>query len=57
MITKVAFIGPNGAGKTTLVKMMLGELEPMAGSVTIGNNVDVATVHGTKNRAHRISRR
>ena len=41
--TKVAFIGPNGAGKTTLVKMMLGELEPMAGSVTIGNNVDVAT--------------
>jgi ATP-binding cassette subfamily F protein 3 len=41
--TKVAFIGPNGAGKTTLVKMMLGELEPLAGSVTIGNNVDVAT--------------
>ena len=41
--SKVAFIGPNGAGKTTLVKMMLGELEPMAGSVTIGNNVDVAT--------------
>jgi len=41
--TKVAFIGPNGAGKTTLVKMMLGELEPMAGTVTIGNNVDVAT--------------
>ena len=41
--SKVAFIGPNGAGKTTLVKMMLGELEPMAGTVTIGNNVDIAT--------------
>lgn len=41
--SKVAFIGPNGAGKTTLVRMMLGELEPMAGSVTIGNNVDIAT--------------
>ncbi len=41
--SKVAFIGPNGAGKTTLVKMILGELEPMAGSVTIGNNVDIAT--------------
>jgi len=40
---KVALIGPNGAGKTTLVKMMLGELEPMEGSVTLGNNVDVAT--------------
>ena len=41
--TKVALIGPNGAGKTTLVKLMLGELEPMAGTVTIGNNVDIAT--------------
>lgn len=40
---KVALIGPNGAGKTTLVKMMLGELDPLAGSVTLGNNVDVAT--------------
>jgi len=41
--SKVALIGPNGAGKTTLVKLMLGELEPLAGTVTIGNNVDVAT--------------
>ena len=41
--SKVAFIGPNGAGKTTLVRMMLGELEPMDGTVTIGNNVDIAT--------------
>ena len=39
---KVALIGPNGAGKTTLVRMMLGELEPMTGTVTIGNNVDIA---------------
>ncbi len=40
---KIALIGPNGAGKSTLVKMMLGELEPLAGTVTLGNNVDVAT--------------
>lgn len=40
---KVALIGPNGAGKTTLVRMMLGELAPLEGSVTIGNNVDIAT--------------
>jgi ATP-binding cassette subfamily F protein 3 len=40
---KIALIGPNGAGKSTLVKMMLGELEPIAGTVTLGNNVDVAT--------------
>jgi len=41
--TKVALIGPNGAGKTTLVRLILGELDPLAGSVTIGNNVDIAT--------------
>jgi len=41
--SKVAFIGPNGAGKTTIVRMMLGEIEPMEGTVTIGNNVDIAT--------------
>jgi len=40
---KIALIGPNGAGKTTLVRLMLGELAPLAGTVTIGNNVDVAT--------------
>jgi ATP-binding cassette, subfamily F, member 3 len=40
---KVAIIGPNGAGKTTLLKVMLGELEPMVGTVEIGNNVDIAS--------------
>ena len=40
---KVALVGPNGAGKTTLVKMLLGELPAIDGTVTIGNNVDMAT--------------
>ncbi|MCP3938078.1 MAG: ABC-F family ATP-binding cassette domain-containing protein [Actinomycetia bacterium] len=40
---KVALVGPNGAGKTTLVKLLLGDLAPMAGNVNIGNNVDHAT--------------
>ncbi|MEM7096035.1 MAG: ABC-F family ATP-binding cassette domain-containing protein [Actinomycetota bacterium] len=40
---KIALIGPNGAGKTTLIKLLLGELEALAGTVTIGNNVDIAT--------------
>ena len=39
---KLALIGPNGAGKTTLLRMLLGRLEPMAGSVQVGNNVDIA---------------
>ena len=31
----LAVLGPNGAGKTTLLKVLLGELEPDSGSVTV----------------------
>jgi zinc transport system ATP-binding protein len=33
--TTVGLIGPNGGGKTTLVKILIGLLEPSAGSVTV----------------------
>jgi zinc transport system ATP-binding protein len=33
--TTVGLIGPNGGGKTTLVKMLIGLLEPAAGSIVI----------------------
>ncbi len=39
---KLALVGPNGAGKTTLVRLLLGDLAPMAGTCTIGANVDVS---------------
>ncbi len=39
---KVGLIGPNGAGKTTLLKLILGELEPDAGGVRRGANLEVA---------------
>ncbi len=39
---KLALVGPNGAGKTTLLRMLLGQLPPMSGQVTVGNNVDIA---------------
>lgn len=35
---KLGIIGPNGAGKTTLLKIILGELNPAAGSVEKGEN-------------------
>ena len=39
---KVGIIGRNGAGKSTLLKVMLGKLEPTAGNVKLGTNVDIA---------------
>lgn len=39
---KLGFVGPNGAGKTTLIRLLTGELEASAGSISRGANVDVA---------------
>jgi ATP-binding cassette subfamily F protein 3 len=39
---RVGIFGPNGAGKTTLLRTILGELEPDAGKVRRGTNVDIA---------------
>ena len=38
---KVAFIGRNGEGKTTLMRVITGELAPLAGEVFNGYNVDL----------------
>jgi len=35
-------LGPNGCGKTTLIKTMLGELQPDAGKIRLGTNVNTA---------------
>jgi len=39
---KVGLIGPNGVGKTTLLRLLLRTLEPQAGSVRHGTNLQVA---------------
>ncbi len=36
---RLGLVGANGAGKTTLIKLILGTLEPDAGSVRLGTNV------------------
>ena len=40
----VGVIGPNGAGKTTLFRMITGEEKPDAGSVRLGDTVQLASV-------------
>jgi ATP-binding cassette ChvD family protein len=40
----VGVIGPNGAGKTTLFRMIVGEEKPDAGSLRVGETVQVAYV-------------
>ncbi|MCF6315568.1 MAG: energy-dependent translational throttle protein EttA [Marinosulfonomonas sp.] len=40
----VGVIGPNGAGKTTLFRMMTGQEQPDAGSVTFGDTVQLSYV-------------
>ncbi len=39
---RIGVIGPNGAGKTTLLRLILGELQPDAGSVRLGTKIDEA---------------
>lgn len=38
---KTALIGANGTGKTTLIKILVGEIEPLAGRVRKGINVRI----------------
>ncbi len=39
---KIGIIGPNGVGKTTLIKLLLGQLQPTAGTVDLGTRLQIA---------------
>ncbi len=39
---KVGIMGPNGSGKTTLLKLLLGEINPLEGSVRLGTKIKIA---------------
>jgi ATP-binding cassette ChvD family protein len=46
----VGIIGPNGVGKTTLMKMIIGDEQPDAGSITVGNTVQISYVDQNRSR-------
>ena len=39
---RIGVIGENGTGKTTLLKLLTGQLQPTAGTVTLGTRVEMA---------------
>jgi ATP-binding cassette subfamily F protein uup len=39
---RVGLIGRNGVGKTTLIRLLLGQLQPQAGEVRLGTNLQIA---------------
>ncbi len=39
---RIGVVGPNGCGKSTLLRTLIGELEPLAGQVTLGVNTRAA---------------
>jgi ABC transport system ATP-binding/permease protein len=39
---RVGLIGPNGSGKTTLLRLLVGELEPDAGTIRHGTRLEIA---------------
>jgi len=46
----VGIIGPNGVGKTTLMKMIIGDEQPDAGSITVGDTVQISYVDQNRSR-------
>src|SRR5437660_1259027 len=46
----VGVIGPHGVGKTTLFKIIIGEEQPDAGSIKVGETVQIAYVDQSRDR-------
>ena len=44
----IGIVGPNGAGKTSLLRVILGDLEPVDGTVTIGKRTQFNYVDQTR---------
>ena len=48
----VGVIGPNGAGKTTLFRMLVGQEQPDAGTLKIGETVKIGYVDQSRDSLH-----
>jgi energy-dependent translational throttle protein EttA len=46
----VGILGPNGAGKTTLFRMLIGQEKPDAGTLRIGESVQIAYVDQSRDK-------
>jgi ABC transport system ATP-binding/permease protein len=45
---RLGIVGPNGAGKTTLLRGLIGQLPPLAGTVTLGTQLEIAYFDQTR---------
>lgn len=50
---RVALMGPNGAGKSTLIKLLIGELQPVSGRVSI--HPDIRTGYFAQHQLEHLS--
>ncbi|MBW6512323.1 MAG: ATP-binding cassette domain-containing protein [Desulfuromonadaceae bacterium] len=41
---RIGIIGANGAGKTTLIKLLIGELQPLSGTVKLGTHHEIVYI-------------
>ncbi|MEQ9561849.1 MAG: ATP-binding cassette domain-containing protein [Woeseiaceae bacterium] len=38
---RIGILGNNGVGKTTLLRLLLGDLQPMTGTIKLGTNIEI----------------
>ncbi|MCF6765305.1 ATP-binding cassette domain-containing protein [Thiotrichales bacterium 19S3-7] len=47
---KIGILGPNGCGKSTLINVLLENLQPSEGSVSLGSNLEIAYFDQLRNQ-------